>query len=62
MVWVMNELFKSDESRLDKCMNLNIQICKEVGWLVGYFGFNDPLRQYFSLGRRLPESWLVVLG
>ena len=22
-----------------------------VGWLVGCFGFNDPLRQYFSLYR-----------
>ena len=23
----------------------------EIGWLVGYFGLNDPLRQYFSLYR-----------
>ena len=24
---------------------------RNVGWLVGYFGFNGPLRQYFSLYR-----------
>ena len=24
-----------------------------VDWLVGCFGFNDPLRQYFSLYRAL---------
>ena len=23
----------------------------DFGWLVGCFGFNDPLRQYFSLYR-----------
>ena len=42
-------------------------------WLVGCFGFNGPLRQYFSLyravsqregerGERIDESWLVVFG
>lgn len=30
MVWVMNELFKAHTSRLEKCINLNIKICKEV--------------------------------
>ena len=30
MVWAMNELFKAHTSRLEKCINLNIQICKEV--------------------------------
>ena len=29
-------------------------------WLVGCFGFNGPLRQYFSLYRAV--GWLVVLG
>ena len=27
----------------------------EVGWLVGCFGFNGPLRQYFSLYRAIPQ-------
>ena len=26
-----------------------------VGWLVGCFGFNDPLRQYFSLYRAVSQ-------
>ena len=26
-----------------------------VGWLVGYFGFNGPLRQYFSLYRAVSQ-------
>ena len=26
-----------------------LYIQAEVGWLVGCFGFNGPLRQYFSL-------------
>ena len=25
--------------------------CKVINWLVGCFGFNGPLRQYFSLYR-----------
>ena len=28
---------------------------KSVGWLVGCFGFNGPLRQYFSLYRAVPQ-------
>ena len=42
-------------------------VCSRVGWLVGCFGFNGPLRQYFSLywtvsqregerGERIDES------
>ena len=26
------------------------------GWLVGCFGFNGPLRQYFSLYRAFPKE------
>ena len=26
-----------------------------VGWLVGYFGLNSPLRQYFSLHRAVSQ-------
>ena len=34
-----------------------------VDWLVGCFGFNGPLRQYFSLYRAWElVGWLVVLG
>ena len=29
--------------------------CK-VGWLVGCFGFNGPLRQYFSLYRAVSQK------
>ena len=28
---------------------------KLVGWLVGCFGFNGPLRQYFSLYRAVSQ-------
>ena len=28
---------------------------EDVGWLVGCFGFNGPLRQYFSLYRAVPK-------
>ena len=27
----------------------------ELGWLVGCFGFNGPLRQYFSLYRAVSQ-------
>ena len=41
-----------------------------IGWLYGWFWFNGPLRQYFSLyrvvsqreGERGEKGWLVVLG
>ena len=29
--------------------------CNSVGWLVGYFGLNGPLRQYFSLYRAVSQ-------
>ena len=29
---------------------------KQVGWLVGCFGFNGPLRQYFSLYRAVSQE------
>ena len=42
---------------------------RKIGWLVGCFGFNGPLRQYFSLYRAVSQregerlvGWLVVLG
>ena len=36
---------------------------QQLGWLVG-FGFNGPLRQYFSPYRAVSQrvGWLVVLG
>ena len=30
-------------------------IQSSVGWLVGCFGFNGPLRQYFSLYRAISQ-------
>ena len=30
-------------------------VTKDVGWLVGCFGFNGPLRQYFSLYRAVSQ-------
>ena len=30
-------------------------LLQSVGWLVGCFGFNDPLRQYFSLYRAVSQ-------
>ena len=32
------------------------RICKKNGWLVGCFGFNGPLRKYFSLYRTEREK------
>ena len=29
---------------------------KDFGWLVGCFGFNGPLRQYFSLYRAVSQD------
>ena len=31
------------------------QTSRKVGWLVGCFGFNGPLRQYFSLYRAISQ-------
>ena len=31
------------------------KISPRVGWLVGCFGFNGPLRQYFSLYRAVSQ-------
>ena len=33
----------------------DIQIRTDYGWLVGCFGFNGPLRQYFSLYRAVSQ-------
>ena len=33
-----------------------IQIVGRPGWLVGCFGFNGPLRQYFSLYRAVSKE------
>ena len=33
----------------------NIVKCLNPGWLVGCFGFNGPLRQYFSLYRTVSQ-------
>ena len=34
------------------CFELSLEsLWKVVGWMVGCFGFNGPLRQYFSLYR-----------
>ena len=30
--------------------------CKGLGWLVGCYGFNGPLRQYFSLYRAVSKE------
>ena len=43
------------------CLNLGklevVQLlnCLSFGWLVGCFGFNGPLRQYFSLYRAVSQ-------
>ena len=34
---------------------MQIRRLRKVGWLVGCFGLNGPLRQYFSLSGHLPE-------
>ena len=33
---------------------MSVLDCK-IGWLVGCFGFNGPLRQYFSLYRAVSQ-------
>ena len=45
-----NAFFTSDAVR-----NYNSWSCQLVGWLVGCFGFNGPLRQYFSLYRAVSQ-------
>ena len=50
--------------------SLFVLMCPKIHinqWLVGCFGFNGPLRQYFSLYRAVSQregdrGWLVVLG
>ena len=37
------------------CFSVFACTCKVVGWLVGCFGFNGPLRQYFSLYRAVSQ-------
>ena len=32
-----------------------INSSNKCGWLVGCFGFNDPLREYFSLYRAVSQ-------
>ena len=34
---------------------------KNFGWLVGCFGFNGPLRRYFSLYRAVSHFWLFLV-
>ena len=36
-------------------LDLNYSLHIFVGWLVGCFGFNGPLRQYFSLYRAVSQ-------
>ena len=38
----------------------HIFVFSTPGWLVGCFGFNGPLRQYFSLYRAVHPWWLYV--
>ena len=37
-------------------------VTNRVGWLVGCFGFNGPLRQYFSLYRAVTNRVDDILG
>ena len=37
------------------CENDSLIYKTDVGWLVGCFGLNDPLRQYFSLYRAVSQ-------
>ena len=39
-------------ARKDKLLSFQLLL---VGWLVGCFGFNGPLRQYFSLYRAVSQ-------
>ena len=41
---------------LERAWNMrNPRSVGQVGWLVGCFGFNGPLRQYFSLYRAVSQ-------
>ena len=37
------------------CLKSILRWCPYDGWLVGCFGFNGPLRQYFSLYRAISQ-------
>ena len=47
---------KQNKHLLSCCVIIsNISHCNE-GWLIGCFGFNSPLRQYFSLYRAVYQK------
>ena len=49
-VWTLTDQFPLDtcKNSMANVLLLNVSSTHE-GWLVGSFGFNGPLRQYFSL-------------
>ena len=42
-------------SRQREKLSRNLSLLSKFGWLVGCFGFNGPLRQYFSLYRAVSQ-------
>ena len=49
-------LFVFGLSPFSDSSSVNIEVSsRERDWLVGCFGFNDPLRQYFSLYRAVSQ-------
>ena len=53
---VTDKEFVAEISKYDPCIRLQnclIQDVIVILWLVGWFGFNGPLRQYFSLYRAI---------
>ena len=46
---------KSESGHLNIDSNLYVKYQNSSYWLVGCFGFNGPLRQYFSLYRAVSQ-------
>ena len=55
----MAVVYNLKQKREANIKDLNISFAgiprSQVGWLVGCFGFNCPLRQYFSLYRAVSQ-------
>ena len=66
-IGIPNPFYKNGLGILQIVLQKELQMQK-LGWLVGYFGFNGPSRQYFSLyravsqreGERKEKGWVRV--
>ena len=53
-IWDTDHIWDTDKCGIQITHKIQIKY-RLVGWLVGCFGFNGPLRQYFSLYRAVAQ-------